>query len=182
MTRPSTSFTEEYMEQCKVFWYQAGRPILAEVLDDLPTDRYGKRPSLSTLKVWRINRSWDFWADEVDARAIVKVEDSLVLEKAEMLRRHAEVAKTLMEKGAAFLESEDGGFDSSSSAVQAIIKGAELERVSRGIGDLIVKMAQMSDDQVKDKILDLVARASENNQIVEGEEIPEKSDTESTEE
>ena len=39
---------------------------------------------------------------------------------------------------------------------------------------MLVRMSQMGDDALKQEIMKYINRASENNQIVDAEEIPEK--------
>lgn len=60
------------------------------------------------------------------------------------------------------------GFDSSSAAVQAVIRGAELERSSRGIGELIVKMSKMTDGDLKQEIMKRL-ELLQNEHIVDAE-------------
>ena len=168
-----TEYTEEYKEKCKQAWYAAGRPVATKLwVEATPTDDLGRKAGMQSLRKWRDERMWDFWADEMDSRAIALVEDSLITQKAQMLQRQAEMAWKLQDKGIEYLDKE--GFDNSSSAVQAIIRGAELERTSRGIGEMIVKMASMGDSELKDEIMKMINRASENDQIIDVDETPEK--------
>lgn len=147
---------------------------------DFPVDERGRIPNPQIISRWRNNEMWDLWADDLDARAMTVVEDSLIAQKAEMLKRHADMAHQLQLQGMDYLKEE--GFDSSSSAVTAIIKGAELERTARGIGEMIVKMAQMDDTQLADEIVKLLNRAGENNQIIDADEVPEEKKEDTTEE
>jgi hypothetical protein len=168
-----TAYTEDYKILCKHAWYNAGRPkSKKDWLDATPEDEHGRKPSTIILRNWMSEHAWHFWADDLDAKAMVIVEDSLITRKAEMLQRQAEMAWKLQDKGLAYIEVE--GFDSSSSAVQAIIRGAELERTSRGIGEMIVKMASMGDSELKEEIMKMINRGSENDQIIDVDEIPEK--------
>lgn len=172
-------YSEEYKEQCKQAWFAAGRPVSTKLwLEATPEDELGRKATMQSLRKWRSERMWDFWADEMDSRALAIVEDNLITQKAEMLKRHANMAWSLQEMGMAYLAS--GTFDNSSSAVQAIIRGAELERTSRGIGEMIVKMAQMGDSELKDEIMKMINRASENDQIIDVEETPEKKEESDT--
>jgi hypothetical protein len=172
-----TEYTDEYKEKCKQAWYAVGRPKNAKLwLDATPIDDLGRKPNAILLRKWRSERMWDFWADDMDSRAIAIVEDTLITQKAQMLQRQADMAWKLQDKGIAYLEAE--GFDNSSSAVQAIIRGAELERTSRGIGEMIVKMASMGDTELKDEIVKMINRASENDQIIDMDEVPEKKEEE----
>ena len=166
-------YTDEYKTACKHGWYSAGRPKEGDVwLAATPEDEKGRKPGINVLRKWKAEMMWDFWADDMDSRSIAIAENSLVQQKADMLQRQAEMARQLQDKGLDYIQS--AGFDNSSSAVQAIIRGAELERTSRGIGEMIVKMATMGDSELKDEIMKMINRGAENDQIVDVEEVPEK--------
>ena len=169
--RNFTTYSPEYKEKCFVTWYSNGRPEHLQALveaNKFPQDEHGRVPALKLLKQWRVENGWDLRADDLDVRAITIVEDSLVNQKAQMLQRHAEIGHKLMEAGMAHISS--GEFDSSASAVSAVVRGAELERESRGIGELIVKMSKMSEDDLRKEIMERLARASEAGQIIDAEE------------
>lgn len=160
------SYTDEYKQLIKTSWYAAGKPSDAkDWMDATPEDEKGRKPHIETLRKWRRNEMWDMWADELDVKAMTLVEDSLVLEKVEMLKRHAKDAMDLQALAMKYLKDSD--FDTASSAVSAMIRGAELERTSRGIGDLILKMAKMDDSALTNEIMTLIQRASENDQIID---------------
>ena len=166
-------FSDEYKEKCKTAWYADGRPAQFERIHAIiPEDERGRKPIIRTLRQWRKDMMWDFWADDLDSKALAIVEDTLIMQKADMLKRHAEMAHDLQMQGMSYLK--ETGFDTSSSAVSAIIKGAELERTSRGIGEMMVKMAQMTDSELKDEIMNQINRASEAGQIIDVQEVPEK--------
>ncbi len=170
MTRNFTAYSLPYQEKCFVAWYSAGRPNkIADLLDKLPKDEHDRIPSKSLLKVWREEQGWDFRADELDAKAITIVNETLVNQKAQMLQEHAKMAQELMQAGMKHIK-DFPVFDSSSAAVSAIIRGAELERDSRGIGELIMKMSKMSDMDLEKEIMLRLARASEAGQIIDAEE------------
>jgi len=114
------------------------------------------------------------------------VEDDLIQRKAVMLQEQAQRGFELQELGMIYLRATGtmGGFDSSSAAVQAVIRGAELERTSRGIGEMILKMSKMSDVDLKAEIIKGMKQMSEAGQIIDVEPVPDeqKDDTESTQE
>ena len=169
------SYSDEYKWKVRQQWYQEGRPTPGKLLSNLVTDEYGRKPNPIVISMWRKNELWDIWADELDSRVMQEAEDSLIVQKAEMLKRHAQVGWLMIDKGMEFLAS--GTFDSSSSAVAAIKAGVEIERTSRGIGDMLVRMSQMGDDALKQEIMKYINRASENNQIVDAEEITDKEES-----
>jgi len=162
------TYTDEYKQLIKTSWYAAGKPNDAKSwLDATPEDNLGRKPHIETLRKWRRNELWDLWADDLDVKAMTLVEDSLVLEKVEMLKRHAKDAMDLQAMAMDYLRGNE--FDTASSAVSAMIRGAELERTSRGIGDLILKMAKMDDTALTSEIMTLIQRASENDQIIDAD-------------
>lgn len=89
-----------------------------------------------------------------------------------MFEKHAEAASKWQE--AAWKHIQEEGFDSSASAVQAYFKAVETERQSLGISQLMVKMQDMDDTQLKDEFIRLINRGSENDQIIDVDETPEK--------
>ena len=169
------SYSDEYKWKVRQQWYQEGRPTPVKLLNNLVTDEYGRKPHPLAIATWRRDELWDVWADELDSKVMAVAEDSLIIQKAEMLKRHAQVGWLMIDKGMEFLAS--GTFDSSSSAVAAIKAGVEIERTSRGIGDMLVRMSQMGDDALKQEIMKYINRASENNQIVDADIVPEKEES-----
>lgn len=169
------AYTEDYKNLLRQTWYQNDRVGPAKLRELVPPDEHGRKPSPVVITRWRKEELWDIWADELDSRVMSQVEDTLIVQKAEMLKRHATVGWMMIDKGMEFLVS--GTFDSSSSAVAAIKAGVEIERTSRGIGDMLVRMSQMGDDALKQEIMKYINRASENNQIVDAEEVPNKDET-----
>lgn len=160
----NVAYTDTYAENCFQAWYRAGRPSkYGHIIKVIPDDEYGKKPSRLTINKW-IENGWAFRADELDAKAVQRADNLLVLEKVNMLKAQAKRGERLQEKGMSYLETS--GFDSSSAAVSAVIRGATLERESRGIGELILKMAKMSDDELHQEILKRLETLSEE---VEGE-------------
>ncbi len=169
-------YNDDYIQTIKQIWYKAGHPnFMVKVIDLIPEDEYGRKPDTFLIQRWRTERMWDAWADEIDSRAMAIVEDGIIAEKAAMLQRQADVAKRLQDAGMAYLEEE--GFDTASSAVQAVVRGAELERTSRGIGEMLVKMSKMNDTELQGEIIKYLNRASENNQIIDADLVPEKEET-----
>lgn len=178
MSATFAEFSDEYKEKCKTAWYADGRPAQFERIHAIiPEDERGRKPIIRTLRQWKKDMMWDFWADDLDSRALAIVEDTLISKKVEMLKRHADMGQELQLRGMSYLK--ETGFDTSSSAVSAIIKGSELERTSLGIGEMFEKMAKMTDGELKDEIMNQINRASEAGQIIDVQEVPEKEEKES---
>lgn len=172
-------FTTEYINKCKTLWYSAGRPsdlksILRLLEKENCRDEHGRLPHRLTLKGWIAEYGWFEWADIMDAEANALVEVDIINQKAQMLREQAKRGQELQELGMAFLKSSDGGFDSSSAAVQAVIRGAELERSSRGIGETLAKLAKMSDGDLMEEIRKGLEQAARSGQVIDAEEVPQE--------
>jgi hypothetical protein len=167
------AYTEDYKTSCKIAWYNAGRPkSKKDWMDATPEDVHGRKPNPVILRNWKSEMMWDFWADDMDSRAMQKVEVSIVARRAKMFEKHADAAAKWQD--AAWKHIQEEGFDSSASAVQAYFKAVEAERTSLGISQLMVKMENMDDSQLKEEFIRLINRGSENDQIIDVDEIPEK--------
>lgn len=169
------AYTDDYKRIIFQVWYSKGRPNIPDLLALIPEDVNGRKPSRVMIRKWKDEEGWEMQADEMDAKAIVVSDDFLVRQKSEMLMRQANIGFVLQEIGLRALVS--GGFDSSSSAVQAIRVGSELERTSMGIGEMLVKMAKMSDADLEQEIIKQIQRASDAGQVVDAEEVEESTDT-----
>lgn len=165
-----TPYTEEYKNRCFIIWYAGGRTsFMTKLIEVLPKDEYGRVPKAPMVSTWRNEMNWDIRADELDAKALAKVDDQLILQKAEMLKRQADFGKEMQDKGIAYIRGAEG-IDSSASAISAVVKGAELERTSRGMSEFLLKLSKMSDADIKDQILKLSTRAETGN-IIDAEEV-----------
>lgn len=160
-------YDQNYIKMCFDAWYLNGRPNLPKAIKQVipayePT---GGRPSTAQLRRWMIDGMWDAWADELDAKAMVLVDDSLINKKAEMLRKHQADAVSLAQKAKDYILSE--GFDSSSAAVQAYFRSTEEQRKTAGFSDLLERLDKMTDNDVERAIIEKFNRIKENDQIIE---------------
>ena len=165
MTTRVTRYSEEYEERCFVAWYGAGRPIVhARIMEVIPVDEYGRKPSKDTLVGWR--NSWQIRADDLDQRAIEKVESTLITKKAALLEKQAEDAFALAQHAHQFLIS--GTFDSSASAVQAYFQATKELRAVIGLSDLLQRLGQMNDEELMKEAMKRIAQAANAGQTIDG--------------
>lgn len=170
--RKFVEYTPKYQEICFVHWYNSGRPgINATFLDSLPEDEHGRRPNRDTVYLWRDELGWDVRGDELDARASKIVDDELVNARVFMLKEHAARAREMQTMGMTFLREE--GFDSSASAVNAVVRGATLERESKGLSEQMVRLLKMNDKELTGEVQKLLERASVPADVIDVAEIPE---------
>lgn len=167
-------YTPRYQEICFNAWYTAGRPqTFDKMIAVMPEDENGNKPGRATLINWRDHNGWDVRADELDARAAAIVDDELVNARVLMLKEQAAKARDLQKMGIEHLR--ENGFDSASAAVSAIIKGAELERTSKGLSERIASLSKMDDEKLIGEANRLLTRlniptdAKDVDEIIDGE-------------
>lgn len=176
----SRAYTHTYIEQCFTVWYAAGHPSRNnQIMEILPKDEYGRIPTSKMITSWRDEYGWDIRADELDAKAQALVDDELVNQRVLMLKEQASRARELQKMGIEHLRDE--GFDSSSSAVAAVIKGAELERESKGLSTQIVKMFKLDDEKLISETQRLLERLNVPTDVIDVEEVPDEKEDEDEE-
>ena len=163
-------FTDAYKEKCFIAFYVAGRPKTSNlILDIIPAFDDGTKPSREIILKWKDELGWDFRADELDAKAIELVDEHLIQQRSELLKKQANEARQIAEAALLHLLGTEGkGFDSSSSAVQAYFRAAEQERVSIGLSEALLKLGKMTEEELQKTVRDLLERADAANQIIDG--------------
>jgi hypothetical protein len=158
------AYSPEYKEKCKQAWYLAGCPTSSkDWAEHTPEDDDGRKPALMILRKWRKEEAWDLWAQDMDVRVSEQVEDDIVSKKVEMFRRHAQQALDLVLAGTDYLYEK--GMDNSASAVNAIVKGIQLERESVGGAEMLVKLASMSNTEVMDELKKELQQALDSGEL-----------------
>lgn len=166
-----TAYSESYIEQVFVTWYESGRLPARDLLslESFPKDEHGRTPVRRVIELWVNERAWRERADVLDARASTQIEDELVALKVAMLRKQASQAAEIREK--AFDHIIEEGFDSSASAVSAFKLATEIERSTLGISKIIQKLAEMDDEEVMQTVKELAERAGST--VLDVDETPE---------
>lgn len=160
-------FSDDYIRIAFQFWYSNGCLSPKDVLklDGFPTDELGRKPSDQTIRKWRDERDWKIRADELNAKAHLLADNDLVSAKARMLKKQADNAVKIQEKALDAMLTD--GFDSSAAAVNAYFRATEEQRKAQGIGDLIERLSEMSDEKLQEKILQLSSRASGGDGVID---------------
>lgn len=167
----TAAYTPHYKNQCFYAWYASGRQAISRSNEYLPKDKYDRIPSANLVRTWRDEEFWDARADELDAKAELIAEDDLINARVMMLKEQAARGRLLQVQGMEYLE--ENGFDSSSSAVSAVFRGADLERTSRGISEHLVKMLKMPNDQLALEVQKMLQEAAESGEVIDVADIPE---------
>lgn len=161
----------EYQRRCFDAWYLNDRPEQPiRIREIIPANEEGKKPTTQAIRSWMTD--WYFLADELDLRVEEKANKSLVDKRVKILVRHQENSVKVQGKAMDYLMNE--GFDSSASAVQALFRGMEEERKTEGFSDLLERLENMTNNQVRDQIINLINRATENNQIESNPGLPDE--------
>lgn len=166
MTKHIIPYTEEYKHKCFQAWFAAGRPSRPiSILKVIPEDETGRKPNKSILSGWRRDMQWDMKGEDLFSKAIEIANTGLIAKKAEMLERQAQTGFDLQNEGLKYLKEE--GFDSASSAVSAVFKGAVMERESRGLSEALLKIAKMTDEEIKKEIAGLIQKGGGDGTVID---------------
>jgi len=169
-------FSDDYKEQCFEVWYALGRPYDLHLVQDAvqPTPE-GNKPSIALLRNTRDTYGWIERADAMDSKAIEKVEHMLIDQKADMLKHQAEQARQIADLAKQHLI--ENGFDTASSAVNALKWATEEERTTRGVSEMLIKVSKMTPDELMQEAAKLLKR---NNESVDAEIVEDDADSSST--
>lgn len=151
-------YDDTYKEKIYTIWVSANQPTVSKLEKIIPPNDDGDTPSAPVLQRWIAEDAWVERAHDIRVRAQQVIDDELVRVRVEMLRRHADLGKELAVQG--FEHLRVNGFDSSSSAVQAIKLGIQTERDSLGVELGLTKVVQMSDQDLSSNMKQLMERAA----------------------
>lgn len=149
-------FPSQYKESIFYLWYKHGKPPEAKLLmfitEDM--DEFGRMPTISVLKLW-IDEDFVPRARQLDEQVKVAMDAAMVVEKVEMLRRHAKLGVKMQDMSMKYLE-ENADILSSPAAVRLLVEGIRIERESRGIPYALDKMNKMTDEDLLNQVKGLL--------------------------
>jgi hypothetical protein len=140
-----TDYTKEYKDDVFMIWYRGGKPSAYALLGMIPLDFHGKKPARTVLSGWL--QDFQIRAEPLDEAVKAEMGNRLILEKIEMFNRHAKVAVEMQDKALVYLRGEKSDINSA-AAVRMLVEGIRIERISRGVPQIIEKMAQMTDEDL----------------------------------
>lgn len=152
----SHNFTDEYKDACFYAWYNSGKPTVKDLYEIIPfpVTNFGKKPTQTTLHTW----IYDYFtprAVDLDDGVRDTMNKNLILSKVEMLERQAKIGKRMQELGLEYLEEHKEDI-TSNAAVRMVVEGLRIEFERSGIPDMLLKMQDMSDEQLLDEVVKLV--------------------------
>jgi len=157
----TSHFSPDYKIYVFSTWYACGKPNAKKLqgLLEKPEPESGKFPSPSILKIW-IDNEFVAQAIFLDEKVALELENRLTSEKIEMLSRHATIGKGMQETAMSWLE-DNPDLGNARTAITMLVEGLKVERESRGTSQMGEKFSKLRDDQLIDKLKELVMDASD---------------------
>lgn len=164
-------FSESYKDSIFIIWYRMGKIVPSLLIPHIPAEK-GRYPSEDQLKSWI--SSWRNRASALDDEVRNKQDLLLIQEKLEMLRRHAEVAVKMQNSAIGVIDEniDEEGWMTAGVALRMLTEGIKIERDSKGIPELLEKIAKKSDESLVEEIESL---AEENRRYAYEQSISEDS-------
>jgi len=148
-------YTDTYREKCFVAWYNAGKPSVAIFALSAPEDEYGRVAGKQAIINWSVE--WRERAEALDAEVRNQLESKLVAEKAEMLKRHADVGKKMQNIALEYLDKpEIINKLTPNSALRLLVEGLKTERISVGMPDVLEEVMTKTDEELLEDITKLI--------------------------
>ena len=135
-------------QQAFALWYELGRPPYKKI-EAIMKERVkeGERsPNERTLRKWHTEESWEEHADALDGQAEAAGDKQIILQRANIIKKGAEVGAKLVDLGMDYLEKN--GIENSADAIRAIGKGMELEEKLLGWAAVFQKLSQADDSEL----------------------------------
>lgn len=167
-------FSDSYLEEAFLLWYQSGRPNIKAFMNTIPKDELGRIPNYNVILDFRRRRHWDERADELDVEVAKKIETLTVEAKVKMFERHAAIAKKMVEAGEKYF-NEHPSMENVHAAIKAVVEGTKIERESRGIPDALLGISNLSDQKLLKTIERLMSgveaekEKETDNEAIEGD-------------
>jgi len=157
------SYNPDYKLRLYTLWYNSGKPSAKQFRKSIvePDPYVGTVPAVSILSAW-IHKEWGNAAQELDVQVNQQLEQTMVMEKLEVLKRHADIAKKMQDMAITYLDEHGPG--SSRNAIEMLVKGLDIERNSIGAPSQLARISEMSNEDLMDELKRLV---SDNSSIID---------------
>jgi len=151
-------YSEEYKRDVFYLWFNNKQPAIARLYEMIP-EEWGKKPTLSTLRVWGSN---DFVpkANRMNREMSEQLEKQAIQEKFEMLKRHGVIGREMQNMALdALRKIGDEGDLGEHAAVRMLVAGVEMERDSVGVPQAIEKLLNQSDEDLLEEVQKLIGES-----------------------
>ena len=102
-----------------------------------------------------MKESWYESAKELDEQVGKQLEANMIAEKVSVLERHAKTGLKMQTLAMEYLDEH--GVGSARNAIEMLVKGLEIERISVGAPKVAAKLMDMTDEQLLDELKQLVS-------------------------
>lgn len=165
-------FDSRYKDSVFLLWYSSGKPPIVRlrgiINSELGVDTIaGRIPGIDTLRNW-IEKEFTERALSLDQEVDRQMQEQVVQQKVEMLRRHAEIAKTMQSQALDYLS--ENGLGNSKNALAALINGLKIERDSVGVIPFFEKLGDMSDDALMLQLQKLASKTPVSIEAFDGDD------------
>lgn len=151
-------YSDAYRDSVFYIWYQNSRIAFIELEKIIPLDERNRKPRYQTLQKWCLAHNWHMWADGLDAKASEQMDMTVVEDRVQMYRKHAEMGQNLAQKGMEFIEKD--GISSDSAAIRAIVEGIEIEGKNRGLADALSRVFAMNEKELDAELKKILTNKS----------------------
>ena len=149
-------FSDTYKDEVFWIWYNNQKPS-ASALYNLVPEHLGNKPSRIALYNW-VKDTFPAKAEPLDNAVQMEMQARLIKSKVQMLERHTQISERMQEIGFNVLEENEEEI-SIANAVRLVIEGVRIERESRGIPEMLGKLAEMSDEKLISTIENMVTKS-----------------------
>jgi hypothetical protein len=154
----SSKYSKSYIQATFGLWYNNGRPGIRKLISMIvePDPLNNSIPTYQTVSIWMKDYNWIELADELDLDARNQIQDHLVANKVEMLKRHAHVAREMQDVALEYLR--ENGVGGSRNAIELLVKGMAIEKESSGVTQAVTKIADLSDEELLKQLTETITR------------------------
>jgi hypothetical protein len=163
-----TDYSEAYKDTIFYLWYNNNRISLPELVKILQPDERGKIPHMQSVFRWKQEMNWDLRADSLDAKVSEQLDMTVIEERVQMYKKHAEMGESLASKGMAYITDAGKGIQSDSAAIRAVVEGIEIESKNRGLADALSRVFAMSEKELDMNLKDLLTnKKGEDDDVID---------------
>lgn len=167
-------FPDGYKELVFLTWIENDRPDVNKLKTMIDQDIYGRTPNFERLKSW-INQDFVPRANKISATIEPELAQKEFILKSEMLERHAEAGKKMIEWSMDYLEKNLAELRPT-SALRMLELGLKTERQARGLPELLAQINSASDEELQAEIMKLL----ETGDVVDSEFLVDYNDENKT--
>jgi len=160
-------YNQDYKNLAFYIWYQNGRPSMPKLARKLGEREDGTKPAHLTVGNWKRDDNWEGKADELDQEAAIQIQKKLIDDRVKMFEEHAEFGEHLRTQALYYLQEHE--INTANEAMRLLTIAVNMERESVGLSDILKRLKDMDDGDLKDKIAHLMKKGQfDVKELIEG--------------